>query len=124
MKGIHEIPKSFKSFLIIHDSTTLSTNKLFFSGNDGVDTTDGNPIPEVPLGHRQLVNDVSLRKNMEKYSGVKRYKTGEIEVISPTMTRDEFHRMLARLKGNNMRELSSFLESINEHGNDYIVSFF
>ena len=76
----------------------------------------GEPLREIPLQDRQLISDAALRKSVEKYSGVSRYKTGKWLVDAPTMTRTEFRRTVIQLKDSNHRALSSFLDAVNENG--------
>ena len=100
--------------------TTLSTNKQFFASNPLMDPATenrvGEPLREIPLQDRQLISDAALRKSVEKYSGVSRYKTGKWLVDAPTMTRTEFRRTVIQLKDSNHRALSSFLDAVNENG--------
>ena len=104
-------------FFLLLFRTTLSTNRLFFGAlEDGRPAGSENPVPKIPLAARQLVSDVQLRRGIEKYSGVARYRTGEWHVSTPTMAKGEFNRMLIRLKDDDQRPLTALMAACNESG--------
>ena len=104
--------------ILIHSRTTLSTARQFFRRQDDAHATTGNqqPIRQIPVMDRQFVADVDLRRLVEKYAGVTRYRTGEWHVAFPTMAGAEFRTMLNRLKHHDLRELCAFMAATNRWG--------